>query len=153
MKVRHQARLLAVQFLFQRDFNKGPLDDALGDFWSTRQTGRQVSAFAEALIRGVEQHRSELDERMGQYAEHWDVKRMGAVDRNIMRVALFEMLHRPDVPPVVSVNEAVDLAKEFNGIESARFINGILDRAVRAVKRPARCAIPDPRFGYVEGEK
>jgi N utilization substance protein B len=74
------------------------------------------------------------------YAENWDLKRMGAVDRNVMRVALFEMLHRTDIPPVVSINEAVDLAKELSSDESGRFVNGILDRARRDISRPARAA-------------
>ena len=146
MKARHQARLLAVQFLFQRDYNTGDLAEALADFWDARRTPENARAFAEALIHGVEGHRPELDERLRAYAEHWDLERMGAVDRNVMRLALFEMWHCADIPPVVSINEAVDLAKEFSGLESGRFVNGILDRAAREVRRPARSARPDPRF-------
>ena len=146
MKARHQARLMAVQFLFQRDFNTGDLDEALADFWAGRRTPENVRAFAENLLRGVETHRPQLDERLRGYAEHWDLERMGAVDRNVMRLALYEMWHCDDIPPVVSINEAVDLAKEFSGLESGKFVNGILDRAARDVHRPARSARPDPRF-------
>lgn len=148
MTVRHQARLLAAQFLFQRDFNTGDLEEALADFWAI--TGRTAPPaareFAEALIRGVEAHRAELDERLRSYAEHWDLGRMGAVDRNVMRMALFEMYHRDDIPPVVSIDEAVELAKELSGLESGRFVNGILDRAARDLRRPPRSGRPDPRF-------
>jgi N utilization substance protein B len=77
---------------------------------------------------------------------------MAAVDRNILRLALYEMHHRADIPPVVSMNEAIDLAKEFGGRESGRFVNGILDRAAKDVKRPARCAAPDPRLPAGGGE-
>ena len=143
MTSRHEARLAAVQFLFQRDFNPGDLEPALRDFWAARGGKERVREFAEALVRGVEEHRAELDVLLGRYAEHWEVGRMGAVDRNVMRVALFEMYHRPDIPPVVSINEAVELAKEFGGLESGRFVNGVLDRACRELPRPARSAVAE----------
>lgn len=146
MSGRREARLMAVQFLFQRDFNGESLEDALTLFWEERRPGDKVRDFAEALIRGVEGVRSELDERLKGYATNWDLGRMAAVDRNIMRVALFEMLHRPEIPPVVSINEAVEMAKQFGGMESGRFVNGILDRAVKDLDRPTRCAQPDRRL-------
>lgn len=152
MKARHEGRLLAVQMLFQREFNPGDLDAALRDFWDGAKVPADVGEFAEAIVRGVEAHRAELDERLRTYAEHWDLERMGAVDRNIMRAALYEMLYRDDIPPVVSIDEAVELAKEFNGWESARFVNGILDRAARDLPRPARLGRGDPRFRTEEKE-
>ncbi|MBU4459214.1 MAG: transcription antitermination factor NusB [Verrucomicrobia bacterium] len=152
MSARHESRLLAVQFLFQRDFNDGDLADALADFWAARNIGPKLRAFAEDLIRGVEAVRPELDERLRALATNWDLSRMAAVDRNILRLALYEMHHRADIPPVVSMNEAIDLAKEFGGRESGRFVNGILDRAAKDVKRPARCAAPDPRLLAGGGE-
>jgi N utilization substance protein B len=138
MAGRHEAREWAVQFLFHRDFNRGDLESALADFWLERKPTAKPKAFAEELIRGVEAHRDELDERIKKYAEHWDLKRMGAVDRNAMRVALFEMMFRLDVPPVVSINEAVEIAKALSGRESGKFVNGILDHACRDLDRPAR---------------
>ena len=135
---RHEAREWAVQFLFQRDFNKGELEAALAVFWMDRKTSPKDKAFTEELIRGVEDNRAELDKKIQHYAENWDVKRMGAVDRNIIRLALYEMLHRPDVPPVVSINEGVEIAKEFSGLESGKFVNGILDRIRKGIDRPAR---------------
>ena len=138
---RRSARLLAVQILFQRDFNTGPLEDALGDFWAGRPlTPPPTRAFAEELARGVESRRDELDRHIAACADHWDVKRLNAVDRNIMRLAFYEMLFRPDIPPVVSINEAVELAKSFSGLESGHFVNGVLDRAARGLDRPARRA-------------
>lgn len=135
---RHEARLWAVQFLFQRDFNDGEMADALDDFWVERTPGPAIRQFCEELIKGVEAHKAELDKHIQQFAEHWNVNRMGAVDRNVMRVAMFEMLHRPDIPPVVSINEAVEIAKELSGEESGKFVNGILDRARKDIGRPAR---------------
>ncbi|MEM7392535.1 MAG: transcription antitermination factor NusB, partial [Verrucomicrobiota bacterium] len=101
----------------------------------------KVRKFAEELIRGVESHRSEVDELIEKYADNWDIKRMGALDRNVIRLALYEMYHRPDIPPVVSINEAVDLAKEYSSRESGRFVNGILDEARKDVTRPSRSAV------------
>lgn len=142
MKGRHEARRLAVQFLFQRDYNPGDLEDDLMWFWSDHPVSASVRKFADALIRGVEAHKPTLDQILQSCAEHWDVPRMGGVDRNVMRVALFEMLHRPDIPHAVSINEAVELAKELSTDESGRFVNGILDRARRdivhgKIKRPS----------------
>jgi transcription antitermination protein NusB len=144
MSGRHESRSWAVQFLFQRDFNQGDLREALDEFWKERKTAAKLRTFAEELIAGVETARPELDALLQKYAENWDVHRMGGVDRNAMRVALFEMLHRPDIPPVVSINEAVDLAKEFGGDESGRFVNGILDRARKDIDRPARTSADAP---------
>ncbi len=138
MSVRREGRTLAVQFLFQRDFNAGELDAALEQFWADQRPSTKVREFAESLIRGVEGERAELDRQLQGFADHWDIERMGGVDRNVMRVSLFEMLHRPDIPPVVSINEAVELAKELSSDESGRFVNGILDRALRDVQRAAR---------------
>jgi N utilization substance protein B len=137
---RHEARQWAVQFLFQRDFNRDDLESALPLFWAGVKGAASTRRFAENLIRGVDAHREELDTSIQRYAEHWDLKRMGAVDRNVMRLALYEMLYCPDVPPVVSINEAVELAKELSGIESGKFVNGILDRARKDIDRPARAA-------------
>jgi len=146
MSSRHEARLLAVQFLFQRDFNDGALPEALSDFWTFHKVRPKLQSFAETLIHGVEERKAEIDEKIREYAINWDVARMAATDRNILRLAVYEMLFCPDIPPVVSINEAVDLAKEFGGRESGRFVNGILDRASKSVSRPARCAAPDPRL-------
>jgi N utilization substance protein B len=140
MSSRHEARLWAVQFLFQRDFNDTARETALVDFWAERKCSAKLRAFCEELIHGVELHRENIDQRLRKYAEHWSLERMGAVDRNIMRVALFEMLFCTDIPPVVSINEAVDLAKELSGHDSGKFVNGILDRARKDVERPARVA-------------
>ena len=132
----------AVQFLFQRDFNGGELQEALDHFLadSERKCSEKLRNFCVELIRGVEERKAELDAHLQRFADNWDLKRMGGVDRNVMRVALFEMLHRPDIPPVVSINEAIELAKELSSEESGKFVNGILDRIRKDLKRPARAA-------------
>ncbi len=145
MSRRHEAREWALQFLFQRDFNpQDELEMALADFWSGRKASAALRSFTDALIQGVEQNRADIDRFLQSYTENWDVRRMAAVDRNIMRLAVYEMLHCPDIPPVVSINEAVTLAKAFSSRESGRFVNGILDRIRRDLKRPAREPVPHP---------
>ena len=163
MGIRRAARERAVQFLFQHDMNP-PKDvaEALGYFWATQRAaalaavegkatwGESVelppptvdevatAEFAEPLIRGVLEHRDDLDALMISYADNWDLNRMAVVDRNILRLAAYEMLHREDIPPVVSINEAVDIAKKFSTEESGRFVNGILDKICSELSRPTR---------------
>ncbi len=162
MKARHQAREWAMQFLFQRDLNQGDLPEAVEDFWQMQflvqydekpsgddEPSREefdawlastatVREYAESLIRGVESHRMEIDAIIQKYAQNWDVHRMGGVDRNLIRIALYEMIYQTDVPPVVSINEAVEIAKMHSSFESGRFVNGILDRIRKDLDRPAR---------------
>src|SRR5213079_1198621 len=94
--------------------------------------------FADKLIRGVIEHRNDIDERIKGHAEHWDLHRMAVVDRNVLRLAIYEMLYREDIPPVVSINEAVDIAKKFSTEDSGKFVNGILDKIKGELMRPAR---------------
>lgn len=138
MTNRRLSREWTVQFLFQNDFNPGELEAALCEFWQSRPADRKARDFAEELIRGVLANLPKLDSLIQSYTDHWELKRMNAVDRNVIRMALFEMLFRPDIPPVVSVNEAVDLSKIFSSIESGKFVNGVLDRALKDLARPMR---------------
>jgi transcription antitermination factor NusB len=86
-------------------------------------------------------HLPEIDERIQRYCENYEFHRISAVDRNVLRLAIYEMLYRDDIPPVVSINEAIELAKTFGGAESGRFVNGILDRVKDDLKRPLREAV------------
>ena len=143
MNDRHRARLAAIQFLFQREFQQDDLREALDLFWESdrledSEIPLKLRGFAERLVQGVEEHREALDERLQAYAEHWSLHRMARVDLNVMRVALYEIFHCPDTPPVVAVNEALNAARELSGREAARFVNGILDRALRDAGRPLR---------------
>jgi transcription antitermination protein NusB len=90
------------------------------------------------LIRGAIENRTRIDDEIKKYAKNWDMHRMAAVDRNILRLAIYEMLFRDDIPPVVSINEAVDIAKKFSTGDSGKFVNGILDRIKADLMRPSR---------------
>ncbi|MFO1489568.1 MAG: transcription antitermination factor NusB [Kiritimatiellia bacterium] len=141
MNARHKARMWVVQFLFQTDFNPpDSLDYALERFWEEIQPSENMKGFAERLLREVIANQKEIDAKISGYADNWSIKRLNAVDRNVLRLALHEIFNRPDIPPVVSINEAVELAKDLSSDESGKFVNGILDRAAKDAGRPLRTA-------------
>jgi N utilization substance protein B len=98
----------------------------------------EMRLFADPLIRGALEHRDAIDEHIKKHAKNWEFHRIAAVDRNIMRLAIYEMLFREDIPPIVSINEAVDIAKKFSTQDSGKFVNGILDKVRSELMRPAR---------------
>ena len=130
-----------MQFLYQFDLGGGTLEEALPLFWETQsEVSDDGRKFTEELIHGVVERRVPIDERIAKYTDNWDLPRIAAVDRNILRLAMYEMLFRDDIPPVVSINEAVDIAKKFSTRESGAFVNGILDRLKADLTRPSRTA-------------
>jgi len=168
MGLRRDARERAVQFLFQCEQNQPEdLDLALNEFWETVRLvefdksnktpryGKQVElppptveemavrSFADQLIRGVLQHKEECDNIIKKYLKNWDFERVALIDRNILRLATYEMLFREDIPPVVSINEAVDIAKKYSTEESGKFVNGILDKIKADILRPSRESTSD----------
>ena len=90
-----------------------------------------MKSFADTLVRGVTAHQPKIDELIGRFAEHWELDRMAVVDRNVLRAGIWELLWGVDVPPVVAINEALEIARRFSTEESTRFINGLLDRVRR----------------------
>lgn len=135
---RREGREAAVQFLYQADLNKENAEDLLEDFWKIREAKLGIREFATQLVRGVVAHREEIDGLIRNATANYEIGRLAAVDRNILRVGIYEMLHALDVPPVVAINEAIEIAKRFGAEESGRFVNGILDRIKLDLKRPAR---------------
>ena len=117
--------------LFQCDVGHMPLDDVLLMAHDTTAATSDVWDFAVELAHGTWAHHDEMDKIIVQYASGWTLDRMANVDRNVMRLALYEIVYRPDIPASVSINEAVELAKEFSTADSGRFVNGILGNMVR----------------------
>ena len=143
MASRHQARERAVQILFQYDIH-GQAGPWLDDFWTQYPLAEELRGFAERLVAGVRDHRKELDTLIGSFATNWKVNRMPIIDRNILRMGCFELLHVPEVPAKVTLNEAIELAKSFGDEEASKFINGILDKVLRSDARLERkCAFPE----------
>ena len=136
MGKRREGREAAVQFLFQCDLNARP--ERVEDFWDLRPATQKIRAFSTELIEGVLAHLDEINAQIKKYVANYDLNRIGAVERGILRVAIYEMLYCEDVPPVVSINEAIEIAKRFGSEDSGRFVNGILDRVKLDLTRPAR---------------
>ena len=151
MGTRRESRELALQFLYQQDIQSElplPVPEALKAFWNMQPSAADKPAgqvFAEELAHGVLQHLQAVDDRIKAHTLNWDFHRIAVVDRNILRLAIYEMLFRPDIPPVVSINEAIELAKKFSTEDSGRFVNGILDRIKLDLSRPLRTAESDKR--------
>ena len=127
-RLRRRARECAVQFLFGLDMTEYVSSDALEGFWEMNPTRPGAKDYADALIQGVADHLAELDEAIAGALENWTPDRVGGVERNVLRVALFEMRHMDDVPDAVAINEAVEIAKRFGADDAPRFVNGVLDR-------------------------
>jgi N utilization substance protein B len=144
MGTRREGREAAVQYLYQLDLNAREVSVSPDQFWDLRTgpkgtgTPPKTRIFAEQLVAGVTAHLAEIDDQIQKYAANYQLHRIAAVDRNILRVAIYEMLHVPDVPPVVAINEAIEIAKRFGGEESGRFVNGILDRLRADLPRSPR---------------
>jgi transcription antitermination protein NusB len=129
MGSRHQSRERTLQILFQYDIHADP-GMSLEEFWKQYEASEDVKAFAERLVSGVLEHKKELDALIGKYATNWKVSRMQIVDRNILRLGVYELLWMDEVPARVTVNEAIELAKDFGDEEAAKFVNGILDKVL-----------------------
>ena len=128
-----------MQFLYQVDTHRPEnIDAALKEFWSQNEEPQNVREFAGPLLRGVLEKMPEVDAKIRTLADNWDFERLAVVDRNILRLAVYEMLFRDDIPPVVSINEAIEIAKKFSTAESGKFVNGLLDKAKKELLRPAR---------------
>jgi len=141
MGLRRDAREAAIQFLYQVDTHRpAQLDEALLAFWKQSEEKKTVCDFADGLVRGVLDKLPEIDAKIRTLADNWDFERLATVDRNILRLAIYEMLFRPEIPPVVSINEAIEIAKKFSTAESGKFVNGLLDRVKQELLRPARQA-------------
>lgn len=138
---RRENRIATMQFLYMQIVSGADLADDLSAFFATKDNERDFYAFAEELIAGVNEYRQEIDELIAKYATNWSIDRIAKVDLAILRMAVFELCHRDDIPPIVSINEAIDLAKSFSSAESKRFINGILDSVKKTLNRPLRAPV------------
>lgn len=138
---RHDGRVAALQYLYAWSINTpANLVDDLRVFYEGLEQPRDHYAFGEELIDGVIKNQSGIDAQIKVLAQNWEFERIAKIDLAILRIAMFEMLHRKDIPPVVSINEAIDISKQFSNADSKRFINGILDRLKDQLGRDSRKA-------------
>ncbi|MBX3743766.1 MAG: transcription antitermination factor NusB [Verrucomicrobiae bacterium] len=163
MRLRRVAREKALQFLFQHEVN--PMEDLgreLDAFWEEqfavmrsergveRPVGEgepppgptveeaEIRVFADGLIRGTLTRREDIDRRLSEVMINWSLNRLASVDRSLLRMAVYELQYREDIPPVVTINEAIEIARKFSTADSGKFVNGILDRIKGELNRPAR---------------
>ncbi|MDD5130824.1 MAG: transcription antitermination factor NusB [Candidatus Omnitrophica bacterium] len=131
MRKRTKAREYVLQMLYQVDITQGLWREILENFCASpdrQDLSGELKDFSAELLGGVVEHLQEIDEKISKYAANWQLERMAFVDRNIMRLGCFELLFRADIPPKVAINEAVELAKKYSGLESGKFVNAILDQ-------------------------
>lgn len=131
MRKRSRARECALQALYQMDITRDDPRDCLANYWGAQdaqETDQDTRSFTDELVCGVAQHLKEIDAKISRYATNWQLERMAVIDRNILRISCFELVYRLDIPPKVSINEAVELAKRYSGQEAGKFVNAILDK-------------------------
>lgn len=129
MRRRTLAREHALKILYQLDITRRALDLIWTDYWNMEETkDQEVTSYAKILVHGVLKNLNDIDEKISQYATNWQLKRMAVIDRNVMRIGLFELKYTSDIPLKVAINEAVEMAKKYGDLESSKFVNGILDK-------------------------
>ena len=134
MKRREQARQIALQALYQLDLRREDLSAEMVEFLRESTKDPEIYFFSRRLTEGAWGWRAEADRLIGQAAEHWRLERMAVLDRNILRLAAYEISQCPDIPYRVAIDQAIELAKRFSAAESAAFVNGVLDKILRLVK-------------------
>lgn len=141
MGARRKARECALQMLFQYDIARPDVEELIKTYWEemSESPRTDVSDFAIDLVKGTIDHLDEIDERIRKRTEHWRISRMAVVDRNLLRLAVYEFLFQPDTPKTVVINEALEIARRFSTYEATQFINGILD----GIKRDLETGTPE----------
>lgn len=127
-----------MQMLFILDMNKQELQQLFHDFWPDRDASPEARQFAEKHVAEIMERMPELNLILKEYSHNWELHRIGIIERNVIRMAIYEMMFRNDIPAVVSINEAVDIAKYFGNSESGRFVNGILDNLRKTIDKQSR---------------
>lgn len=135
MGKRRKSREFALQVLYQLEITKQDALQAIDQSIDNFSPAEKADEFAKRIVMGVREHRQELDRLIEERSENWRLDRMTTIDRNILRIALFELLYCSEIPPKVTINEAIDLGKRYGSEESGSFINGILDRIQNEVIR------------------
>ncbi len=128
MKKRTRARELALQFLYQLDLRGGDFLAEAKAFLHGQESDKSTRDFALHLVRGTAEHLDSINDLIAEVAQNWDIDRMAVIDRNVLRMATFELLFCKDIPPKVSINEAIELGKRYSTQNSGGFINGVLDK-------------------------
>ena len=129
MRKRTQARDWALKILYQSDITKRTIEQSADYFWNSEESpDPEIQEFSKRLVLGVQNNLAVIDSVISKYATNWQIKRMAVIDKNILRLGVYELKYASDIPPKVTINEAVELAKTYGDYESSKFVNGILDK-------------------------
>jgi transcription antitermination protein NusB len=134
---RHRAREYALQMLYQAEASGAPIAEILAGFWRDVEVPPEVRDFAGRLAGGTASALGEIDGLLTGCLDNWRLERLAIVDRNVLRMAVYELLHEPETPPIVVIDEAIEVAKRFGGEDSGQFVNGILDALRKRLRAPA----------------
>lgn len=151
IKKRTRARELCLQFLYQVDLVGDDLLEDLSSFLRNEEPDKDTRAYAEEMILTTCKHRTEIDERIQRVAQNWQIHRMAVIDRNVLRLATYELVFRSDIPPKVAINEAIELGKRFSTSNSGAFINGILDKIKSGLAAETASTQGDPQGDTTDG--
>lgn len=144
MGIRRKARESTLQILFQLEFNDLQSEKTIQHYWQKRKASEEVKEYSQWLVNGILTHKEEIDSVIQSVSEHWRIARMAVVDRNILRMAVYELLFEEDIAPAIIINEAIEIAKKYSSEEAATFVNGILD-AIRKKWQSNKKAIKEEK--------
>ena len=128
MGQRRRSREIILKLLYQKELNDQNPEDMLENFWHEKEEKEEVKSFVASIFCGVNESKDELDTWIMKYSKNWDLNRLSIIDKCILRLSVYELLHRKDIPPKVSINEAIDISKKYSNADAGKFINGILDK-------------------------
>jgi len=134
MGKRRKARESALQILFQLEFDNSQPGETIKQYWISQKSSAETKEYTKQLINGITDHREEIDRTIQSGSENWRVSRMPIVDRNVLRMAIFELFYEKSLAPAIVINEAIEIAKKFGTDKSSPFINGVLDGLLKKMK-------------------
>lgn len=132
---RRKAREETLRILFQIEFEDSEFDTIVAQYWENRKIHEEIKEYSTWLVSGIIAHKGEIDDTIQSVSEHWRISRMALVDRNILRMAVFEILYEENIDTAVIINEAIEIARKYSGNEAAAFVNGILDGARKKLEK------------------
>jgi N utilization substance protein B len=134
MGQRRKAREETLRILFRLEFENTQAEKTLNQYWENKKASEEIKEYSNWLVNGIISNQSKIDNIIQQISEHWRISRMALVDRNILRMAVFELLYEENIAPAIIINEAIEIAKKYSGDEAATFVNGVLDAIRKSLK-------------------
>ncbi len=135
MGSRRKAREETLRILYRLEFENEPLEETIDQYWENKRAHRATREYSTWLVSGIISHQKTIDTIIQQASEHWRISRMALVDRNILRIAVYELLYEENIAPAIIINEAIEIAKMYSGDEASTFVNGILDAVRKNLKK------------------